>query len=144
MCFANICFLFSQTYEVSAVTVTLQQQCTLFDIAVFVCCSGVRPVQSTLECGDFRGVRHRLHHALWPHGNRTDVITGYNQSVTGSGSQRRQCSCYSTKTHVNSMIIILKLNLTSYKFTLKVVFVEQKKTHFNVYVSQRSQIQFED
>ena len=41
------------------------------------------------------------------------ILTGYNQSVTGCGSQRRQCSCYSTKTHVNSMILILKLNLTS-------------------------------
>jgi len=41
------------------------------------------------------------------------VITGYNQSVTGCVSQRRQCSCYSTKTHVNSMILIFKLNLTS-------------------------------
>jgi len=39
--------------------------------------------------------------------------TGYNQSVTGRGSQRIQCSCYSTKTHVNSMILILKLNLIS-------------------------------
>jgi len=39
--------------------------------------------------------------------------TGYNQSVRGCGSQRRQCSCYSTKTHVNSMILILKLNMTS-------------------------------
>jgi len=39
-------------------------------------------------------------------------ITGYNQSVTDRGSQRRQFSCYSTKTHVNSMIFILKLNLT--------------------------------
>jgi len=43
------------------------------------------------------------------------IITGYNQSVTGCGSQRRQCICYSTKsqTTVNSMILILKLNLTS-------------------------------
>jgi len=41
------------------------------------------------------------------------VITGYNQSVTGCGSQRRQGSCNSTKTHVNSMILILRLNLTS-------------------------------
>jgi len=39
--------------------------------------------------------------------------TGYNQSVTCCGSQRRQCSCNSTKTYVNSMILILKLNLTS-------------------------------
>ena len=35
----------------------------------------------------------------------TLIITGYNQSVTGFGSQRRQCSCYSTKTHVNSTIL---------------------------------------
>ena len=40
-------------------------------------------------------------------------IIGYNQGVTGCGSQRRQCSCYSTKTNVNSMILILKLHLTS-------------------------------
>jgi len=54
-------------------------------------------------------------------------ITGNNQSVIGCGSQRRQCSCYSTKTHINSMILILKLNLTSLweTYTLKVVFVEQ-------------------
>ena len=72
------------------------------------------------------------------------ITTGYNQSITGCGSQRRQCSCYSTKTHVNSMILILKLNLTSLRniiYTLKVVFVEHH-THFNVYVSQWSQIQF--
>ena len=64
---------------------------------------------------------------IYRHGNtgftiffRTE-ITGYKQSVTGCGSQRRQCSCYSTK----------------------VVFFEHH-THFNVYVSQRIQIQFED
>jgi len=39
--------------------------------------------------------------------------TEYNQSVTCRGSQRRQCSCYSTKTHVNTTILILKLNMTS-------------------------------
>jgi len=44
---------------------------------------------------------------------RSTIYTGYNQSVTGRGSQRRQGSCYSTKTHVNSMILILRLNLTS-------------------------------
>jgi len=43
---------------------------------------------------------------------------------------------------------ILKLNLTSLRniiiiLTVKVVFVEHH-THFNVYVSQRSQIQFEE
>ena len=47
--------------------------------------------------------------------NCSHILTGYKQSVTGCGSQRRQCSCYSTKTHVNSMILILKLNLTSLK-----------------------------
>ena len=41
------------------------------------------------------------------------VRTRYNQSVTGCRSQRRQCSCYSMKSRVNSMILILKLNLTS-------------------------------
>jgi len=40
------------------------------------------------------------------------------------------------------MILILKLNLTSLR-KVKVVFVEHH-THFNVYVSQRSQNQFED
>ena len=69
--------------------------------------------------------------------------TGYNQSVTGCGSQRRQCSCYSMKIHVNSMILILKLNLTFETYTLNVVFVEHH-AHFNVFVSQRSQIQCED
>jgi len=39
-------------------------------------------------------------------------ISGYKQSVTGCGSQRRQCSCYSMKTHVNSMILIVIFNLT--------------------------------
>ena len=73
--------------------------------------------------------------------------TGYNQSVTGCGSQRRQCICYSTKIHVKSMILILKLNMTSmrniYIKSGKVVFVEHH-TQFNVDVSHRSQIQFED
>ena len=40
-------------------------------------------------------------------------VNRYNQGVTGCGSQRRQYSCYSTKTHVNSIILIHKLNLTS-------------------------------
>jgi len=30
----------------------------------------------------------------------TSIHTGYNQSVTGCGFQRKQCSCYSTKTPV--------------------------------------------
>jgi len=41
------------------------------------------------------------------------VVTGYRQRVTGCGFKRRQCSCYSKKTHINSVILILKLNLTS-------------------------------
>jgi len=41
------------------------------------------------------------------------LTTGPLGTIKGCGSQRRQCSCYSTKTHVNSMILILKLNLTS-------------------------------
>jgi len=46
------------------------------------------------------------------------------------------------------MILILKLNLTSLKnesfcYTLKCVWCSTKTT-FNVYVSQQSQIQFED
>jgi len=66
-------------------------------------------------------------------------ITGYNQSFTGCGSQRKQCSCYSTKTNVHSNLIGLHWE----KYTLKVVFVEHH-TQICVYVSQRSQIQFED
>ena len=71
------------------------------------------------------------------------ILTGYNQSVTGCGSQRRQCSCYSMKTRVNSMILIFKLNLTS----LRNIYIKSgvcHHTHFNVFVSQGSQIQFED
>ena len=41
------------------------------------------------------------------------IVTGYKQGVTGCGSQRSQCSCYLTKTHINSVILILKLDLTS-------------------------------
>ena len=43
----------------------------------------------------------------------TVTLTGYNQSFTGCGSLRRQCSCYSTKTDIKSVILILKLNKTS-------------------------------
>jgi len=78
-------------------------------------------------------------------------LTGYNQSITGCGSLRSQCSCYSTKTYVGSMILILKLNLTSLRniyikvvllrniyikvvllrnIYIKVVFVKHH-THFN-------------
>jgi len=47
----------------------------------------------------------------------SSILTGYNQSVTGCGSQETN--------------------------TLKCVWCSTKTT-FNVYVSQRSQIQFED
>jgi len=51
----------------------------------------------------------------------------------------KTCSCYLTKTYVDSVILILKLKLTSlrniYKFTLKCMWCS-KKTTFNVYVSQ--------
>ena len=72
-------------------------------------------------------------------------FTGYNQSVTGCCSQRRQCSRYSTKTHVNSMILTsnwIWLRWETYIF--KVVFVEHIVHFMYVYVSQRSQIQFKD
>ena len=36
---------------------------------------------------------------------RVSIVTGYNQSVTGCGSQRKQFSCYSTKTNVNSNLV---------------------------------------
>jgi len=58
------------------------------------------------------------------------LITGYNQSITGCGSQQRHC----------------KLNLIWLRwetYTLKSVWCSTKTT-VNVYVSQRSQIQFED
>ena len=65
-----------------------------------------------MELGHFHFNSHiSLRHVIrW---TRLANHTGYNQSVTGCGSQRRQCSYYSTKTPVNSMILILKLNLTS-------------------------------
>jgi len=48
-----------------------------------------------------------------PEAIRDTHLTGYKQNVTGCGSQRKQCSFYSTKSNVNSMILILKYNLTS-------------------------------
>jgi len=71
--------------------------------------------------------------------NNVCVVTGYNQSVTGCGSQQKQCSCYSTKTNVHSNLIRLRWET----YTLKVVFIEHH-TQICVYVSQWSQIQFED
>ena len=60
---------------------------------------------------------------LTEHGTNKSYITGYKHSVTGCESQRKQCICYSAKTNVNSMILILKFD-----------FVEHH-THFYVYVS---------
>jgi len=54
------------------------------------------------------------------------------------------CSCYSTKTNANSVVIILKLNLTS----MRNIFIKgvwcSTKTTLNVYISHRSQIQVEN
>jgi len=66
------------------------------------------------------GHRPSRHKALWfikTHVLNVHIVTRYNQSVTGCSSQQRQGSCYSTKTHVNSMILILRLNLTSLRNT---------------------------
>jgi len=68
------------------------------------------------------------------------VFTGHNQSVTGCVSQGRQCSCYSTKTRVNSMTLILKLNLTSLRNIYTHLCVVFNEDHFYVYVSQRRHI----
>jgi len=72
-----------------------------------------------------------------------DASTGYNQSVTGCRSQRRQCSCYSTKTHDPHPQIEYDFDEKHIQCILKVVFVEHH-TQFNVDVSYRRQIQFED
>jgi len=56
--------------------------------------------------------------------------TGYNQSVTDCGSQRRQCSCYSTKTHISSVILILKLNLSSLRNIYIKMSVVLNEDHF--------------
>ena len=48
----------------------------------------------------------------------------------------KTCSCYSTKTHINSAILILKLNLTWWETYTKICVWCSTKTTFNVYVSQ--------
>ena len=56
----------------------------------------------------------------------------------------KTCSCYSAKTYVDSLI--LSSNWIWFRWetnTIKCVWCSTKTT-FNVYVSQRSQIQFED
>jgi len=55
----------------------------------------------------------------------------------------KSCSCYSTKTFVNSVILILKVNLTSIR-NIYIKCSSLSTTYMFVYVSQRSQIQFED
>jgi len=55
----------------------------------------------------------------------------------------KTCSCYPTKTHINSVILILKLNLTSLRNIHKNVCGAQRRPLL-MYVSQRSQIKFED
>jgi len=39
------------------------------------------------------------------HKSKLDLITGYNQRITGCGSQRRQCCCYLTTQYLISFII---------------------------------------
>ena len=74
----------------------------------------VRPEVDKLHTTHWRHLACPRNHPVTQNSIFTLVVsTGYNQSVTDCGSQRRQCSCYSTKTHVNSMILIFKLNLTS-------------------------------
>ena len=56
----------------------------------------------------------------------------------------KTCSCYSTKTYVDSLILSSNWIWLRWETnTLKCVWCSTK-TPFNVYVSQRSQIQFED
>jgi len=56
----------------------------------------------------------------------------------------KTCSCYSTKTYVDSLILSLNWIWLRWETNaLKCVWCSTKTT-FNVYVSQRSQIQFED
>ena len=54
----------------------------------------------------------------------------------------KTCICYSTKAHINSVILILKLILTSLRNIYIKMCVVLNEDHF--YFSQRSQIQFED
>ena len=87
-----------------------------------------------------------------PHSHSTETIQNPCSKYHWVQSKRHRlwfsmktCSCYSMKTRINSMILILKLNLTSLRniYTLKCVWCLAKTT-FNVYVSQQSQIQFKD
>jgi len=56
----------------------------------------------------------------------------------------KTCSCYSTKTYVDSLILSPNWIWLRWETnTIKCVWCSTKTT-FNVYVSQRSQIQFED
>jgi len=59
----------------------------------------------------------------------------------------KTCSCYSTKTHIHSVICTLKSSNWIWPrwetYTWKCVWCSTKTT-YNVYVSQRSQIIFED
>ena len=69
--------------------------------------------------------------------NTLSNLTGYNQSVTGCGSQRRHVVVTQRKLHISSVILILKLNLTSLRNVyIKMCVWCSTKTTFNVYVSQ--------
>jgi len=70
----------------------------------------------------FQATQQELCYRMWqiPLHYFPTGITGYNQRVTGCGSQRRQCSCYSTKTAWSSSSNWIWLRWETY--TLKVVF----------------------
>ena len=68
-------------------------------------------------------------------------LTGYNQSVTGCGSQRRHVVV--TQRNQRDLNPQIEFDFVEKHITLKNVWCSTKTT-FNVNVSQRSQIQFED
>ena len=84
-----------------------------------ICCE--HPVSTEVRCRLCQYTGQTKRHRLW--------------------FSTKSCGCYSTKTYVNSLILILKLNLTS----LKGVWCSTKTTFTrNVYVFHQSQIQFQD
>jgi len=68
-------------------------------------------------------------------------VIGLATNMAGKNNGRQQWH------YVNFRFAICQVSISLFiilnRFTLKVVFVEHH-THFNVYVSQQSQIQFED
>jgi len=49
----------------------------------------------------------------------------------------KTCSCYSTKTHINSMILILKLNLTSLSTTHILMYLFLNEVKFNLTIRSK-------